>query len=144
MLLLTVESYAQKMVFNVCSPEESSIADEIDSIFSFDKKPKSIRNNIDGSVVFLLDTASNTFFQVFDNQYLLIKQVPLESSSAHSASTLFVPIINAVIVDVRNPKNIYVFRGNAKTNPLEVKYFKVKRRKIIFYAQNKVVKFKRL
>lgn len=103
-----------------------------------------IKSKSSEKVIFKFDTTMASFFQIFNDRYLLIKQIPHDNPVIYSASPIVIPVMNAAIIDLDNLDFVYYFKGNAKINSYGVRSFKQTKGKIILYTDDKKVKFTRL
>lgn len=142
LLFIFQSSYGQMRDFNYLKvglttipPEEKNLDFRNDSV---------IKDKRNGQVVFTFDTAFAPYFDFFDKKYIIIKMVPKGSSAIHSASPIFVPIMNATIIDMENPNISYSYKGNSGIPADWIKNYRIKSRSLILYGDKRKIKFRRL
>jgi len=140
-LLIVSKIFAQKKDFHLM--ETTTLNDAYDEMNLNVKDGYSLRDKRTGQIVFNIDTSKTCYVEFFNNRYLLIKQPPKIDKFISVASTNFISIIDAAIIDLQNPEFVYYFEGNAETNASEVVSFSQKRKVFTLFAKDRKLVFKR-
>lgn len=141
MLWTALISFSQKQKFYL--NETSSLTKAYNELNVDISDGSNLRDKRTGRIIFSPDTTKTFYVNFFNDRFLVIKQVPKDSKYVSSASTIFVPIIDAVIVDLLDPRNVYYLPGNAKTNILEIISFKQSTKKIILFTKDRRLIFRK-